>query len=69
MLTDAWQQSPDRSTWVASFHGARLVVTRLMLDAWKPVVERPDGDRAHGPVMPTRLKAQRWAERKAGEKR
>lgn len=65
--TGPWQRSPDRSTWVAAYHRARLVVTRLSLDRWQPVVERPGGERERGPVHPTRRQAQAWAERKAGE--
>lgn len=66
-LTDPWRQSPDRSTWVASSHGALLSVTRLSLDSWAPRVQWPSGETAASPNLRTRAAAQRWCERRAGE--
>ena len=63
-----WEQTGDRSTWCAAIPGRpddRLVVTRLGLDRWQPVVEGPA--RLRGPVCKTRTKAQEWCEHRVAK--
>ncbi len=73
MTAITWQQSPERSTWVAEWKGARLAVTRLGLDSWQAEVTwQPGTPRERSEVSPayrTRLAGQAWAARTARERR
>jgi len=66
-----WERSPDQSTWVAEHRNMRLAVTRTTAGEWKACVTSDPGsgepfDQFSPAYSPTRLAAQRWAERTAG---
>ena len=64
-----WEQSGERSSWVAEIPGRPgdlLVVTQLGRGRWVPVVEGPA--RIRGPVCRTRADAQSWCERRVEKK-
>jgi len=66
-----WEQSPSRVTWVAEHRNMVLAVTRTTAGEWKACVTSDPGsgepfDQFSPRDYPTRLAAQRWAERTAG---
>jgi hypothetical protein len=62
---EPWTRTSDRSVWRAYKNGLVLTVTRLTVDGWQAVVEGP-GVTERSSVVATRLKAQAWADNRAG---
>jgi hypothetical protein len=60
-----WARTADRHVWRAYKNGLMLTVTEAIGGGWHPVVEGP-GVTRHGPVVGSRVAAQRWAEDQAG---
>ena len=64
-----WERTAERSTWLAEAPGGMiLTVTHLAAGGWRAIVCRPNAERPaagdRGPVLPRRLAAQQWAERR-----
>jgi hypothetical protein len=62
---EPWTRTSDRSVWRAYKDGLVLTVTRLTVDGWVAEVEGP-GVTERSAVLATRLKAQAWADNRAG---
>jgi len=66
MTAVTWERTADRAAWRASLNGLLLTVTRLTGgDGWRAVVEGQGVTERSAP-LPTRVRAQRWAENRAG---
>jgi hypothetical protein len=62
---EPWARTSDWRIWRAYKNRLLLTVTRLTGEGWIAVVEGP-GVTERSPVLPTRLRAQAWADSRAG---
>jgi hypothetical protein len=62
---EPWARTSDRSVWRAYRNGLVLTVTRQGGGGWLATIEGPNVTE-RSPVQATRLKAQGWADSRAG---
>jgi hypothetical protein len=64
-----WQRTADRSTWAAGGPAGTMLAVSRVAGGWRAIVARHGAGRLaagdRGPVLPRRLAAQQWAERRA----